>query len=555
MAAVLIRTKVILVVLPLIVTPLLLLGIASFYAARAGITGVATDLLAYKSEELAGYAESQWAVLEQNGLSGTQAFVELSKAAIGQFARGMVRSPTELFLAVRPDGSVAFATSEVSLQAGEQEALAALARDRASGWRELRIGGVERVAQAAWVDPYEWEVLVSESRPAFYRAADQILSQGAVILAVAAGAAVLLLLAFSGYLARPLRLVVQAMRGVIASNDLSRRVELLYRDETGELAHTFNLMTGELEQAYGQIKSYALESAIARTREQKIRNIFQRYVPKEVIDTFFQNPESMLVGENRVLAILFSDIRGFTTISERMKPEEVVASLNAYFGLMVDLITTRRGIVDKYIGDAIMAFYGAPVRHGDDAWQAVESAFDMLEGLVRFNAGQRGHGRPEFRIGIGINYGLVTVGNIGSEKKMDYTVIGDMVNLAQRLEELTKFYKEPLVFSGSVHRAVRERAPCRRLDRVAVRGKSQAVELWTARRGLEGAERDAWSLHEEGFGLYLKRDFPAAAARFSEVQRLARDDEPSRILLERCKRLERNPPPENWTGAVAISAK
>ncbi len=551
----LIRTRVILVVIPLIVAPLLLLGITSYFGAREGITSVAADLLAYKSEELARYAESQWAVLEQNGLAAIPDYVALAKAAVGQYARGMVRSDTELVLAVGQDGAPVFATAAAELEPAEQAALAGLAARHAGGWQELSIGGVPRVAEAAWVSPFSWEVLVTESRPVFYRAADQILSEGAAILAVAAAAAMLLLLALSGNLTRPLRRVVQAMRGVITSGDLSRRVEPLYRDETGELAHTFNVMTGELEQAYEQIKSYALESAIARSVEQKLKNVFQKYVPKEVIDTYVRNPESMLVGENRVLAILFSDIRGFTTISERMKPDEVVASLNAYFATMVDQIAARGGIVDKYIGDAIMAFYGAPVHHGDEAWQAVESAFDMLEALVRFNAGQLAKERPEFRIGVGINYGMVTVGNIGSDKKMDYTVIGDMVNVAQRLEELTKVYRQPLVFSGAVRRAVKDRAPCRLLDRVAVRGKSQAVELWTAQRGVSGEQAGAWAAHEEGFARYLERDFAAAAVRFEEVRRVLPEDEPSRILLERCRRFQRTPPQDGWTGAVAILAK
>ncbi|HSV93113.1 MAG TPA: HAMP domain-containing protein, partial [Desulfobacterales bacterium] len=294
--AVRIRSKIILVVLPLIVAPLALLGIASFYAARNGITGVATEFLAFKAEQVAVYAESQWAVLEQNNLSSRPEFVDLAKAAVASFARSMVRSPTELILALQGDGTPDFTTSQITPTAEETAALATIAREGTGGWRELSLAGVARVAQAVRVEPFQWMIVVSESRATFYRATEQILQQGLVILGAAALLAIAFLLVFSGYLTRPLRLVVRAMRGVIGSTDLSQRVKPLYRDETGELATTFNLMTGELEQAYGQIKSYAIETAIARKREQQLRNIFQKYVPRDVIDQFIKSPESMLKG-------------------------------------------------------------------------------------------------------------------------------------------------------------------------------------------------------------------------------------------------------------------
>ena len=132
---------------------------------------------------------------------------------------------------------------------------------------------------------------------------------------------------------------------------------------------------------------------LAQKKEAKIRHIFQKFVPQELIDRFFQNPESMLVGENRKLAVLFSDIRSFTTISESMQPDDLVNSLNRYFGSMVDIIMNHNGIIDKYIGDAIMAFFGAPVRHDDDAVSSVLAAMEMTEALEVFNVGQRSLGQ------------------------------------------------------------------------------------------------------------------------------------------------------------------
>jgi adenylate cyclase len=550
-----IRAKIILVVLPLIVTPLVLIALASVFAARNGITQVATEFLRFKSDELATYAESQWALLEENGLAGRAEFVEISRTAVESFAKAMIRSDAELIFAVGRGGTIAMSTKPVEATPEEMTTLAALASRAAQGWQQVSLGGVARVAQAVTIDPFGWYTLVTVERDAFYQATNQILVQSVVILAASALLAVLLLLAFSGYLTRPLRTVAAAMRVIIASGDLSRRVGLAYRDETGDLGHAFNLMTGELERAYESIKGYALDSAIAKKNEQKIRTIFQKYVPKSVIDMYFRNPESMLVGENRVLAVLFSDIRGFTTISELMKPDEIVQSLNAYFAAMVDIITARDGIVDKFMGDCIMAFYGAPVRHDDDALRAVTSGFEMLERLAQFNSDQRKKGGPAFRVGIGINYGLVTVGNIGSEKKMDYTVVGDMVNLASRLQDLTKIYHESLLFSGSVHRSVGKSFPCRRIDRVSVKGKSQSVDVYTARRSLSAPEQEAWEAHAKGLELFYKKDFENAADMFAEVRRILPHDEISQVFFERCRYFIHHPPPANWNGVVILKEK
>jgi adenylate cyclase len=294
---------------------------------------------------------------------------------------------------------------------------------------------------------------------------------------------------------------------------------------------------------------------LARQREQEIRNIFQVYVPKEVIEKFFSNPESLLVGENRELAVLISDIRGFTAIAERMPPDRMVETLNRYFSPMVDVIMRRNGIVDKYMGDAIMAFFGSPVTRPDDALQAVLSALDMQEALAEFNRQQAAIGQARFDIGTGINFGPVTVGNIGSEKKMNYTVIGDMVNLASRLESLTKIYKLELLFSESVHRKVQDALPCRLVDKVQVKGKSQGESIYTARRGLAEAEKRAWALHQDALERYYERRFAEAAALFREVSALLPDDVMSARFYDDCLGFQKEPPPADWTGVRVFTEK
>jgi class 3 adenylate cyclase/HAMP domain-containing protein len=386
------------------------------------------------------------------------------------------------------------------------------------------------------------------------------------VLAITLVVTTVLLIIFALHLTSPLKRVVDAMNGITSSGDLSSRVEVEYNDETGKLASTFNLMISELEKAYAQIKRYAFDAVLAGKKEQRIRQIFQKYVPKDLIDKFFASPESMLVGENRTLAILFSDIRSFTTISENMAPDDLVNSLNRYFSGQVDIIMNRNGIVDKYIGDAIMAFWGAPVKHDDDALQAVLSGLDMIEAVKSFNENQKKLAKPEFHIGIGINYGTVTVGNIGSERKMDYTVIGDMVNLASRMEGLTKTYHSEILISETLHDALiklnksgkPEESPrlfYRLLDTVAVKGKTKGVKIYTAKKALSEVEAKAWNYHNHGMQLYYKRDFQAAAKYFAAVHNLIPGDFNAGNLYKRCKTYALSPPPPDWDGVEVMHTK
>ncbi|HOV64694.1 MAG TPA: adenylate/guanylate cyclase domain-containing protein, partial [Spirochaetia bacterium] len=428
-----IRLKIILIVLPLMIVTLILAGTSSYFVATTGITRVAKEFLGFKADELKKYAESQWNLLVENGFTERPEMVQAAQVGVETFARSMVRSPTELIVGFDRSAQVVMKTGDVSLNDDEARFISELYAKGSTDFINLSLSGVNRVGKGFSFEPFGWYILVTEEKSTFYSDVDKITQQTGIILAVSSILAVILLLIFVRYITRPLVRVVAAMKDIISSNDLSKRVSVDYNDEIGQLSHTFNIMTAELEKAYNQIKRYAFEAVIAQKKEERIRHIFQKYVPQDLIDKFFENPESMLVGDNRVLSVLFSDIRGFTTISESMMPDDLVNSLNRYFSVMVDVIMKHNGIIDKYIGDAIMAFFGAPVKHDDDALQSVLAGLDMIEVLDDFNANQREIGKPEFNIGIGINYGVVTVGNIGCEKKMDYTVIGDMVNLASRL--------------------------------------------------------------------------------------------------------------------------
>jgi adenylate cyclase len=565
--AVNIRPKIILAVLPLVIAPLVLVGVISTLSARGGITAVAADLLRFKAEQLTTYAQGQWDLLNANGLESTPSYLEAAQAAVESFARSLVRSPTESIFALAADGTLAMRTAETAVDGEELQALALLLREKGEGWRTLRVGGEDRVGHLAAFRPFGWTFFVTERAAAFYRTADTIVLRTAYVLAAALAAAVVLLILLARYLTRPLREVSEAMAEIVATSDLSRRVEVLYGDETGRLGHTFNLMTAELEKAYAKVKDFAFKAVLsqraekkAKEDERKIRSLFEKYVPSEVIETVFRNPESALVGEDRVLAILFSDIRDFTTIAEMLTPEELVSTLNRYFTAMVDgvIIGRHGGTVDKFIGDSIMAFWGTPIKAEDDAMKSVRAGLDMLDELPRFNAAQRKLGKVEFpRIGVGIAYGVVTVGNIGTEKKMNYTVIGDMVNLASRLEMLTKRYRTPLIVSESLalHRTVKGTVPSRLLDKVLVKGRQAPSGVYAICRTLDDAQKRAWDLHETAMTLYYARKFAEAEQAFREVQSLLPGDACAQDFIRRCAGFRKSPPPASWTGVEELTEK
>ena len=197
-----------------------------------------------------------------------------------------------------------------------------------------------------------------------------------------------------------------------------------------------------------------------------------------------------------------------------------------------------------------MAFFGAPVKNKNDSYQAVMSGIKMLDSLNAFNKKQKLKNRPEFQIGIGISFGDVIVGNIGSDKKMDYTVIGNMVNLSSKLEELTKIYKKPLIISESVFKKVNKDIPCRMLDYVRIKAKQKGIRIYTPNEKLNKREKLAWKYHKDGLMLFYERKFEQAFELFVKVLEILPMDRCSKIFIERCKHFKNAPPSKDWDGII-----
>lgn len=214
----------------------------------------------------------------------------------------------------------------------------------------------------------------------------------------------------------------------------------------------------------------------------RVRTMFSRYVSSQVVDELLKNPDEIrLGGEKQLVTVLFSDIRGFTAMSEQLPPEEVVDRLNEYFQVWTDLIFKYDGMVDKFIGDAVMAIFGAPVGHPDDPIRAVKCALEMDAALARMQERWQAEGKHIIRIGVGINTGEAIVGNMGSEQAMGYTVIGDTVNLASRLESKTKELGQTILISSSTYEAVRELVEVEQFDEITVKGKAQALSVYAVK--------------------------------------------------------------------------
>lgn len=219
---------------------------------------------------------------------------------------------------------------------------------------------------------------------------------------------------------------------------------------------------------------------LTEQREKRyIRQTFSKFVSKSVVDELLKDPEKLkLGGEKKILTVLFSDIRGFTTISERLTPEALVEHLNEYLQAMTEIVLMDYGTLDKYVGDEIMAFWGAPVPQDDHAFLACKAAVKMMEDLHALNAKWKQMGKPELNIGIGLNTGDMVVGNMGSSSRMDYTLMGDNVNLGARLEGTNKVYSTNIIISEATYEYVKDRVYARELDLIRVKGKELPVKIF-----------------------------------------------------------------------------
>jgi adenylate cyclase len=301
-------------------------------------------------------------------------------------------------------------------------------------------------------------------------------------------------------------------------------------------------------------------SAAERRGRRFVQEALGRYTSRELVRELMAHPEylSLEWGEKRPMSVYFSDIAGFTTISEGLPPERLVALLNDYLTEMTDLVLQHGGVVDKYIGDAVMAFWGAPLPDKDHARKAVMCAIAMRKRCDELRPGWVRDYGTEVRARAGVNSGGAVVGNMGSKHKYNYTVMGDMVNLASRLEGANKPYGTYLMISESTYEEVKDHVDVRELDYLAVKGKEQAVRVFEVldEKGKTPAALIACAAKfTVGLERYRKREFAAAITAFEEALRESPQDKPSLMYIERCRHFLEEPPDEGWDGVWRLEEK
>jgi adenylate cyclase len=298
---------------------------------------------------------------------------------------------------------------------------------------------------------------------------------------------------------------------------------------------------------------------IERRGKQYIRNIFQYYLDPSVVHRLLEAPERLrLGGESRQCSVLFSDIAGFTGIAEKLPPEKLVMMMNLYLGEMTEIIIRHGGFLDKYIGDAIMAVFGAPVELENHAEAASLAALDCHRRLAELSRDFEQRGLPPLQSRIGVNTGSMVVGNMGSETRMNYTAMGDAVNLASRLEGVNKEFRTATIIGPETKAALGEGLVTRELDFIRVKGKEKPVtiyELVGRSRDLDTESRNIIRRHHEGLRAYRSGEFEGARMIFSEILQKRTADGPAAVYLERCDACLSTPPPEDWDGVYIMTRK
>jgi len=295
--------------------------------------------------------------------------------------------------------------------------------------------------------------------------------------------------------------------------------------------------------------------------EKRMKSTMSRYMDPELADQLMAagDGDDIMGGKQSVGTVLFSDVRSFTTITEELGAQGTVKLLNDYFTIMVDCITDEGGMLDKFIGDAMMCIFGTPVPHEDDPDRAVRAAIRMMTDLKVFNDKRASEGKMPIDHGMGINTDSIVSGNIGSPKRMDYTVIGDGVNLAARIESACKQYGAHILISEYTHKAVKATYRTRQVDYVIVKGKTEPVGVYEV---LDFHDEnsypnlvDALGIFNDGYRSWNDGKWDQAIKLFKNVQKINPDDKSAQLYIDRCEHIKKNPPKGDWNGVWVMTTK
>ncbi|NOZ20086.1 MAG: adenylate/guanylate cyclase domain-containing protein [Planctomycetes bacterium] len=308
---------------------------------------------------------------------------------------------------------------------------------------------------------------------------------------------------------------------------------------------------------FGLITLYRF--AVEDKQRRRVKHLFERYLDPAVVSDMLEKADHIkLGGDSMAITVLFSDVAGFTRISERLTSAELIDLLNRYFTPLTDIILKHGGFMNKYQGDAIVAAFCVPIESADHAVRACSAAIDCQKRLETLNKEFEAQGLPAMPTRIGLSSGTATVGNIGSAQRLEYTVIGDSINLGQRLEAANKEFRTKIMIGGYTYHAAKERIAVRDLGLIAVVGRDQPVhvyELLDYAGQLSEEQEKLVAVFEKGLALFHERKWDEAVEVFKEALTIAQDDGPSKKFIECCDEFKQNPPPEDWDRSVAMEGK
>jgi class 3 adenylate cyclase len=535
-----VRTKIYSIIIPLISAAIVLGVLFAYAAAASALEETAAGYLNQKAAWIQNYANDQAVLLVDEGYFGDEYMREAALAGIEKYAAGLVQGEVEIIAAFdRVRGLVFWAGSE------NRKKDAAL------------LPGFDRkyIAVSTPVDVFSLQIYTARERRDVLRPLDNLILAGLVILMVSVATAVIFLHLLSSAITKP----IAQMKSVFDGYSFDRLSEKIRKypvasipagDETEALALSYNGMMAKFAAAEHELNMFARGKEAKKNIEEKRRNIFQLYTPNDIVRKVMNTPLSLLTGAKYDGAILYSGMRQISPLSDNLPPAKFVLLLNRYFVKMTTIVRKKTGVNFNIEGDALLAGWGVPEPKTKDAVSALHTALLMIQAMEKLNRENAELGLPPLEIGIGLDAGPVTAGNIASDNKINWTVMGGPVTAAVQLQKFTKNYKAAVLFTENIYRKVYTYFPCRFVDKVTLAGSPAGISLFTARLKITGKEKEAWKHHRIAVKLFYARKFTEALIQFEQTLLKDPEDSISSIFISRCRRYMKAPPPPMWDGST-----
>jgi class 3 adenylate cyclase len=534
-----VKAKLYLIVLPLMSVSIVLGVLFAYSVAASVLEDAATENLSQKAAWLQSYANDQALLLVDEGYFGDEYMREAAFAGIEKYADGLLQGEAEIIAAFDDTRRLVFFAGNT----GRKKDAALLA-------------GFNRkyVAVRTPSEAFSLQIYTARERRDVLKPLDNLILAALFILLPALALAVIFLHVLSVAITKPIIKMKSVFDGY-SFNRLSKKskeypVIVPTGDETGALAASYNMMMAKFAAAEHELNMFARGKEAKKNIEEKRRNIFQLYTPNDVVRKVLNIPQDLLTGAKYNGAILYSGVRRIAPLSENLPPAKFVSLLNRYFVRMTAIVRKKTGVSFNIEGDALLAGWGVPESKAKDAVNAVHTALLMIHVMLKLNKENADLGLPPLEIGIGLDSGFVTAGNIASDNKINWTVMGGPVTLAVQLQKLTKEYKTAVLFTENIYKKVYTYFPCRFVDKVTLAGSQAGVSLFTARLKITGKEQEAWKHHRIAVKLFYARKFTEALVRFEQTLLKDPDDSISAIFISRCRRYMKSPPPPMWDGST-----